>query len=357
MVTTSQSGGGKGGVLRPKTKTTEYRYYASFAVALCEGEIAGIGRVWADGAELDLATVTYRVHTGSETQPPDSLIEAHEGAGNAPAFRGTAYVVFERLALADFGNRIPQLSFEVHRPVDAFARRIRAVTLIPGAGEFAYAQEPVTRSGSVDVIAGQPFVLFLDLPLLRGDEPPAAGYIAAAQSPWPGPIAVYRSPAHGLPAPRHAFAPAVTGVTLDPLPTGATSRLDRATAVRVKLDRARSPRSPSSRCSAAPTPRPSATPRANGRCCSSAPPSSPRPPPTPSPVSCAARPAPSTPCAHRSPPVPASSCSTARSRASTYRGRAGPRLQLALRPRQPRPRLPPLHAGRPRLPRRGPEPL
>jgi hypothetical protein len=145
VVTTSQSGGGKGGVLAPKTKATEYRYYGSFAVALCEGEIAGIGRVWADGAELDLSTATYRVHTGSETQAPDSLIEAREGAGNAPAYRGTAYVVFERLALADFGNRIPQLSFEVYRPVDSFANRIRAVTLIPGAGEFAYAQEPVTR--------------------------------------------------------------------------------------------------------------------------------------------------------------------------------------------------------------------
>ncbi len=33
-----------------------------------------------------------------------------------------------------------------------------------------------------------------------------------------------------------ALAPAVTGVTLDPLPAGVTSRFDRATTVRVKLD-------------------------------------------------------------------------------------------------------------------------
>ena len=145
VVTTSQSGGGKGGALGPQSKTTEYRYYASFAVALAEGEIAGIGRVWADGAELDLSTVTWRLHAGSETQAPDSLIEAREGAGNAPAYRGVAYVVFERLALAPFGNRIPQLSFEVHRAVDSFEGLVRAVTLIPGAGEFVYAQEPVTR--------------------------------------------------------------------------------------------------------------------------------------------------------------------------------------------------------------------
>jgi hypothetical protein len=146
IVTSSQSGGGKGGLGGgAKTRTTEYRYYASFAVALCEGEIAGLGRVWADGREIDLATVTHRLHAGSETQAPDSLIEATEGAGNAPAYRGTAYVVFERLALADFGNRIPQLSFEVHRAVDTFEASVRAVTLIPGAGEFVLAQQPVTR--------------------------------------------------------------------------------------------------------------------------------------------------------------------------------------------------------------------
>ena len=117
--TTKTSSGGKGGVgAAPKSTSIQYRYYASFAVALAEGEIAGLGRVWADGKELDLSTVTYRLYTGSDTQLPDSLIEAKEGAGNAPAYRGLAYIVFERMALADFGNRIPQLSFEVHRAVD-----------------------------------------------------------------------------------------------------------------------------------------------------------------------------------------------------------------------------------------------
>jgi hypothetical protein len=144
--TTTSSGGGKGGLGgAPKSTSIHYRYYASFAVALAEGEIAGLGRVWADGKELDLSTVTHRLHTGSDTQLPDSLIEAREGTGNALAYRGLAYLVFERLALADFGNRIPQLSFEVHRPVDPFDAAVRAVTLIPGAGEFVYASEAVVR--------------------------------------------------------------------------------------------------------------------------------------------------------------------------------------------------------------------
>lgn len=146
ITSTQSSGGGKGGLgSSPKTTTTEYRYFASFAVAVAEGEITGIGRVWADGHELDLSTLTHRLYTGSDTQAPDSLIEAREGAGNAPAYRGIAYLVFERLALANFGNRIPQLSFEVHRAVDPFEASVRAVTLIPGAGEFVYAQQPVTR--------------------------------------------------------------------------------------------------------------------------------------------------------------------------------------------------------------------
>ena len=142
VVTTKQSGGGKGGALGPQSKSVEYHYFASFAVALSEGEIAGIGRVWADGTELDLSTLTHRLYTGSETQGPDSLIEAREGASNAPAYRGTAYIVFERLALAPFGNRIPQLSFEIARAVDPFTSRIRAVSLIPGAGEFVCPTNP-----------------------------------------------------------------------------------------------------------------------------------------------------------------------------------------------------------------------
>jgi hypothetical protein len=131
----AQGGKGMGG---PKTVTTTYSYFANLAVGLCEGRIAFIRRVWADGRELDLSTLTMRVHKGSDTQSPDPLIVAKEGADYAPAYRGLAYVVFERLPLADFGNRVPQFSFEVVRPVDGLNRMVRAVCLIPGASEFGY---------------------------------------------------------------------------------------------------------------------------------------------------------------------------------------------------------------------------
>ncbi|OUS03950.1 hypothetical protein A9Q96_16675 [Rhodobacterales bacterium 52_120_T64] len=145
-VNTTTQGGGKGG--GPTITTTAYLYSASFAVALCEGPISGIGRIWADGKPLDLSGVTWRIYPGDEAQQPDPFIEAKMGTGNAPAYRGTAYVMFEALALEQFGNRIPQLSFEVFRPIiepDTAEGMLRAITLIPGTGEFIYATEPISR--------------------------------------------------------------------------------------------------------------------------------------------------------------------------------------------------------------------
>ena len=138
---TSSSGGkGFGG---PSTTTTTYTYFANFAVALCEGEIGRVARIWADGKPLDLSNVNYRVHRGGESQTVDDLIAAKEGAGGAPAYRGLAYVVFERLPLAGYGNRIPQLSFEIVRPIGRLETMVRAATLIPGTTEFGYGTSSV----------------------------------------------------------------------------------------------------------------------------------------------------------------------------------------------------------------------
>jgi hypothetical protein len=136
--------GGKGGPSR-----VDYTYSISFAVGLCEGEVRGIGRIWANGALLDPTRYAFRLHTGRETQLPDALITAVEGE-TAPAFRGTAYVVFEDLPLDEFGHRIPNLSFEVfggaHRSSQlALEEQITGVNLIPGSGEFAYHPAPVMR--------------------------------------------------------------------------------------------------------------------------------------------------------------------------------------------------------------------
>ncbi len=150
ITTTESAGGGKGS--GPSVSTTQYNYYANFAIGLCEGEISRIGTVWADGKPISLKDVTYRIYQGSETQQPDSLIVSKEGEGNAPAYRGLAYIVFEHMALAQFGNRIPQLNFEVFRPVDDFEQTIKAVTMLPGSGEFVYNKTQVFQDNGGETV-------------------------------------------------------------------------------------------------------------------------------------------------------------------------------------------------------------
>jgi hypothetical protein len=126
-------------------KVTEYSYFANVAFLLCEGEIAGIRRIWADGREVDRESVEIRVYRGSQDQPADPLIEAKQGVGNTPAYRGVAYVVLERFDIGPYGNRVPQLQFEVVRPVGKLNEKIQAISLIPGAIEYGLSTELVTR--------------------------------------------------------------------------------------------------------------------------------------------------------------------------------------------------------------------
>lgn len=117
--------GGKGG---PTQTVVTYTYSCSFAVGLCEGPIAGVRRIWADGVLIyDLgasasaetiaastqAVTGIRIYTGDESQLPDQTMEAYLGVGEVPAHRGLAYVVFTDLQLAKFGNRIPNITCEI----------------------------------------------------------------------------------------------------------------------------------------------------------------------------------------------------------------------------------------------------
>ena len=113
--TTETSTGGKGG--GASASQTNYSYYATLAIGICEGEIDDVLRIWADAKLLDVSQGTYRIYKGSETQLPDALIEGFEGIGKMPAYRGMAYMVVEDFPLAAFGNRIPNFTFEVKRKV------------------------------------------------------------------------------------------------------------------------------------------------------------------------------------------------------------------------------------------------
>ena len=123
--TTSTTSGGKGGGGGATQTQTTYSYSADFAVAICEGPIIGVSRIWANGKLIHNLSATasigsvlasdrdFTVYLGSETQTADPTMEAAEGAGNVPGYRGTAYVVFNDMALGEFGNRIPNVEFEV----------------------------------------------------------------------------------------------------------------------------------------------------------------------------------------------------------------------------------------------------
>ncbi len=130
-------GGGGGTILR------RFFYTASFAVMLCEGpatvlQIFADGKLivdfTADGVEAQIATALttdmievgggIRIYPGSETQLPDPAIQADIGVADTPAYRGRCYIMFEDLALDDYGNRIPQISAVVTTgtPTELFPR-------------------------------------------------------------------------------------------------------------------------------------------------------------------------------------------------------------------------------------------
>lgn len=102
------------------TRTTTYSYSADLAVQICRGPVTAIKKIWAED------TVLYdsvngpppswiHLYLGTDSQPVDPTIAAQETAGAAPAYRGRAYVVFDDLPLAEYGNRVPNFSFLVER--------------------------------------------------------------------------------------------------------------------------------------------------------------------------------------------------------------------------------------------------
>lgn len=123
LIETENTESAKGG-----PELTTFSYSVSCAVLICEGVKASVRRIWADAKlvydaseDADDATKAasasfrpyFTFYTGTTTQLPDPTIESYEGAGNVEAYRDCCYIVFTDLPLADFGNRIPNFSFEL----------------------------------------------------------------------------------------------------------------------------------------------------------------------------------------------------------------------------------------------------
>jgi hypothetical protein len=188
-----RSGGGKG-----SAKTTSYSYSSSFAVALSARPIRAVHRIWADGTLLrgaagdwkgDLGA--FRLHLGDEAQAADPLIAAAEGIEATPAHRGIAYAVFEDLQLADYGNRIPSLSFEVEADEEPLSVGAIADMLsdgaVTGAGGgpalLGYAASGDSLRGAIEGLAAALPVAFAEGPdgVRLVDETAAPAPILAAE--------------------------------------------------------------------------------------------------------------------------------------------------------------------------------
>lgn len=132
---------GKGGATPAATATVTY--FATFAVGLCEGPIAGVRRIWIgpdliyDAGSDDLETIissnlassSFTLYLGTDTQQPDPRIQADCGTANAPAYRGLAYIVMKDLALANYGNSVAgaQVKVEIANAATISTDLVRSV--------------------------------------------------------------------------------------------------------------------------------------------------------------------------------------------------------------------------------------
>lgn len=169
--------GGKGGGGGTTTKT--YTYSATFAIALGEGQLAGIKRIWCrdkllyNSASDDLETIIasnqnasgWRFYPGSDDQLPDPRIEAEKGVGNTPAYRGTAYIVFDDFQLEDYGNTLEgaQFKFEVvtaaQYSVDNILNRAEPLAIAQSGALFNSQPERILRL--IPFIGAPPYTLAL----------------------------------------------------------------------------------------------------------------------------------------------------------------------------------------------------
>lgn len=96
--------------------------------------------------------------------------------------------------------------------------------------------DPEATSWSPYQAPTPPYPIFLDLPLLTGNERPHAPHLAVAAQPWPGPVALWSSATEaGFTLNTRIDRPAIVGVTETPLPWGQPARWERGAALRVRF--------------------------------------------------------------------------------------------------------------------------
>lgn len=118
-----QSSGGKGS----GPTTVNERALWTYAIGLCEAVPGGsVLRIWEDEKlvydvtpestiqeDTEKYAEGFRFYDGSDDQLPDPALEALHPSGEAPYYRGTAYMVFPQRDLTDFGERVPNYRVEI----------------------------------------------------------------------------------------------------------------------------------------------------------------------------------------------------------------------------------------------------
>ena len=139
-----------------------WTYAVDMAISLGhapDGGFAGVAKVWADGklvwsiADGDFDTAlassqafrSMKVYAGTEDQMPDPTMEEALGVGNVPAYRGQMIVVFSDFECEDYGNRRPNLTFQIIERSSAEGVKWRSAGVVwPGNPSPASNVFPVT---------------------------------------------------------------------------------------------------------------------------------------------------------------------------------------------------------------------
>ena len=108
--TTRQGGKGGGGV---KQEDISYTYEAAVMMALCEGEIKGIGRIWRDKEKFEsLSQLRLNLAKGGDEQPTWTHLQQSKHQAQAINYSGTAYIYSPNYELTK-SAQIYQHNFEV----------------------------------------------------------------------------------------------------------------------------------------------------------------------------------------------------------------------------------------------------
>jgi hypothetical protein len=162
-------GGGGGG------SYTTYTYTVSFGLSLCAGPIVGVRKIWfnselvysiADDAsfaeivESNEKSRNFKIYTGTETQEADPTYQAHVGAANAPAYRGTAHIVWTDLDVTKYGG-IPNITVEV---VQSGTQSIAALDTAPASPATSLRQVVHLGNGTLNIFSapGSPSIESFD---------------------------------------------------------------------------------------------------------------------------------------------------------------------------------------------------